>query len=115
MTNLSLFGTNNAALAQQDAANAYALMQQDASGYIASATIATEPAFTASVPPAATPDAIAAICRQGAELPAAGLGAFDECVEPLDLVDQALLLQEIPRGVGAVDLEALGGAAVFLG
>ena len=61
VTTISLFGTNSAAVAQQDAANAYALMQGDATGYIGSATIATEPNFSGSVPAQATPDGIAAI------------------------------------------------------
>jgi hypothetical protein len=61
ITNISLFGTSNYGLAQQDAGNAYALMQQDASGYIGSATVATEPSFSAAVPAAATPDGIAAV------------------------------------------------------
>jgi hypothetical protein len=60
ITNISLFGTSNAALAQQDASNAYALMHNDASGYLGSATIATQPGFTGIVPAAATPDGVAA-------------------------------------------------------
>ena len=60
ITNIALFGTSNAALAQQDAGNAYALMQNDASGYLGSATVATQRGFTGIVPATATPNGVAA-------------------------------------------------------
>ncbi len=55
ITNLSFFGTSNAALALNDANNAYALMQADAGGYLGSATLDT----TGAAPTAATPDGVA--------------------------------------------------------
>jgi hypothetical protein len=61
VTNLSLFGTSNLSLATADASNAYTMMQADPSGYLGSATVATEPSFTATVPTQATPDSIAAV------------------------------------------------------
>ena len=61
VTNISLFGTNSAAVAQQNASNAYALMQADPAGYIGSATVTTQPNFSGTVPTQATPDGIAAI------------------------------------------------------
>jgi len=64
VTNISLFGTNNAALAQQDAANAYALMQADPGGYLGSATVATDPGFSAPTPAQATPDGVAAAAEE---------------------------------------------------
>lgn len=60
VTNLSFFGTGSASLAQSDAGNAYALMQQDATGYIGSATIATNGDFSSPPPSQATPDGVAA-------------------------------------------------------
>ena len=60
VTNISLFGTNSA-VAQQDASNAYALMQADPTGYIGSATVATQPNFSGTVPTQATPDGVAAV------------------------------------------------------
>ncbi len=59
VTNISLYGTSNLSLAQQDAAYPYSLMQADASGYIGSVTVATQPGFTGAVPPAATPNGVA--------------------------------------------------------
>ena len=59
VTSLSLYGTGNASLASTYASNAYALMQLDAKGYLGSATIATQPAFTGVVPTQATPNSIA--------------------------------------------------------
>jgi hypothetical protein len=63
ITNLSLFGTSNASVANAYAGNAYAMMQVDASGYLGSVTVATEPSFTATVPTQATPYSIAAIAN----------------------------------------------------
>jgi hypothetical protein len=60
VTNISLYGTSNLALAQADAASPYALMQADAGGYIGSVTVATQPGFTGTVPQAATPDGVVA-------------------------------------------------------
>ncbi len=61
VTDLSLFATGNAALAQAYADNAYALMQADASGFLGSATVVTSGvAARAGAPAAATPDGIAA-------------------------------------------------------
>ncbi len=60
VTNLSLFGTSNMSLATSYAANAYGMMQLDAPGYLGSATVVTQPTFTASVPPQATPNSIVA-------------------------------------------------------
>jgi hypothetical protein len=64
VTNISLFTTTNASLAQQDASNAYALMQQDAAGFAGSVTFVTDPSFSGSVPAAATPDGIAAAAER---------------------------------------------------
>jgi Putative Ig domain len=61
VTDLSLFATNNIFLATTYATNAYDMMQVDASGYLGSATVVTQPGFTAAVPTQATPDSIAAI------------------------------------------------------
>lgn len=63
VTNLSLFSTNNLNLASSYADNAYAMEQLDASGYLGSATIATQPAYTTPVPSQATPDSIAAVAQ----------------------------------------------------
>jgi hypothetical protein len=63
VTSLSLFGTSNLSLANAYASNAYDLMEYDAAGYLGSATIATEPSFTGSVPAQATPDSIAAVAE----------------------------------------------------
>jgi hypothetical protein len=61
VTSLSLFGTNNLSLANAYAANAYAMTQVDASGYLGSATVVTQPTFTGGVPAQATPNSIAAV------------------------------------------------------
>jgi hypothetical protein len=61
VTNLSLFGTGNLSQATAYAGNAYAMMQVDAAGYLGSATVATEPGFTGTVPAQATPNSIAAV------------------------------------------------------
>jgi len=63
VTNLSLFGTGNLSLATQYANNPYAMMQMDPSGYIGSATIATQPGFPGTVPSQATPGSIAAVAE----------------------------------------------------
>ena len=60
VTNLSLFGTSNLTEANAYAANAYDMMQVDPSGYIGSATVATQGSFTGTVPSQATPDSIIA-------------------------------------------------------
>jgi hypothetical protein len=60
VTNISVFTTSNASLAQQDAGNAYALISADPSGYVGSITFANDPKFSGTVPAQATPDAIAA-------------------------------------------------------
>jgi hypothetical protein len=61
VTSLSLFGTSNLSLANTYAANAYDMMEVDAAGYLGSATVATEPSFTGTVPAQATPDSIATV------------------------------------------------------
>lgn len=61
VTNLSLFGTSNLSQATAYASNAYAMMQVDAAGYVGSATVATEPSFTGTLPAQATPNSIAAV------------------------------------------------------
>jgi len=60
VTNISLFTTPNAALANACASNAYALMQEDAAGYVGSVTFANAPNFSGNPPAQATPDAVAA-------------------------------------------------------
>ena len=60
VTSLSLFGTNNLSVATEYAANPYSLMQVDASGFLGSATVVTQPKSTGIVPVQATPDSIAA-------------------------------------------------------
>ena len=60
VTNLSFFGSNNLSQASAYALNAYSMMQVDASGYLGSATVVTQPKFTGSVPRQATPASIAA-------------------------------------------------------
>jgi hypothetical protein len=63
VTNLSLFGTSNLSLATSYAANAYGMMQLDASGYLGSATVVTQPKFTGGVPAQATPNSIATVAE----------------------------------------------------
>jgi len=60
VTNLSLFGTSNLAQASSYAGNADLMMEEDAGGYIGSATVVTRPGYTAAVPAQATPASIAA-------------------------------------------------------
>ena len=61
VTNLSLFGTSNLSLATSYATNADGMMQLDASGYLGSATVVTQPKSTGGVPAQATPNSIAAV------------------------------------------------------
>ncbi len=63
VTNLSLFGTSNLSLATSNAANAYAMMQVDAAGFLGSATVVTQPKFTAALPVQATPNSIATVAN----------------------------------------------------
>jgi hypothetical protein len=63
VTNLSLFGTNNLSLANNDAANAISMMMFDGAGYLGSATVVTRPGYTAAVPTQATPDSIASAAQ----------------------------------------------------
>lgn len=63
VTSLSLFGTNNPYLADTDASDPYSLMQADASGYLGSVTIATQPGFASPAPVQATPDSIASVAE----------------------------------------------------
>jgi len=60
VTNLSLFGTNNLAIATMAPSSANLMMEIDPSGYMGSATVVTQPGYTATVPAQATPDSIAA-------------------------------------------------------
>ena len=60
VVNFGLFGLSNASLAEQYAADPLAMMQLGASGYLGSASILTDPAFSGTVPSQATPDSIAA-------------------------------------------------------
>jgi hypothetical protein len=61
VTNLSLFGTNSLSQATAYASSAYSMMQVDASGYLGSATVVTQPKSSGIVPAQATPDSIAAV------------------------------------------------------
>jgi len=61
VTNLSLFGTTNLNTATAYATNAYSMMQVDASGYLGSATVVTQPKFSGAVPAQATPNSIATV------------------------------------------------------
>jgi hypothetical protein len=60
VTDLSLFATGRLAVAQQDGADAYALMQADAAGYLGTATLSTDSGFAGPMPAQATPDSVAA-------------------------------------------------------
>ena len=61
VTNISLWGTSNASLAQQVADNAYGLITNtNVFRPLGAVTIATQPAFTAPVPAVATPNGVAA-------------------------------------------------------
>jgi hypothetical protein len=61
VTNLSLFGTNSLSQATAYASSAYSMMQVDASGYLGSATVVTQPKSSGIVPAQVTPDSIAAV------------------------------------------------------
>jgi hypothetical protein len=61
VTSLSLFGTSNLSQATAYATNAYNMMQVDASGFLGSVTVATQPKFAGVVPTQATPNSIAAV------------------------------------------------------
>lgn len=63
ITDLSLFGTNSASIANSYASSAIALAQTDASGYLGTLTVATEPGYSSTVPTQATPFSIAAIAQ----------------------------------------------------
>jgi hypothetical protein len=60
VTNLSLFGTNSLSQATTYASSAYSMMQVDASGYLGSALVVTQPKSSGIVPIQATPNSIAA-------------------------------------------------------
>jgi hypothetical protein len=60
VTNISFFGTGSSAVAQAYASNAFGLMQADATGYLGSATFASNTDFAAPPPYQATPDGVAA-------------------------------------------------------
>lgn len=60
VVNLSVFTTSSASVVQSAGTNPYALMQLDASGYLGSTTLITNPRYTATVPAFATPNSIAA-------------------------------------------------------
>jgi Putative Ig domain len=61
VTNLSVFGTSNLTLAMADASNTYAMMRDDAGGYLGSATVVTQPYFSGMTPAQATPKSIASV------------------------------------------------------
>ncbi len=63
VTNLSVFGTNSLSLADSDATNAVAMVEYDGAGYLGSATVVTQPGYTATVPTQATPDSIASVAK----------------------------------------------------
>ena len=60
VTNLSLFGMSNLTEADDFASNPDLMMEEDAAGYIGSATVVTRPGDTATIPTQATPDSIVA-------------------------------------------------------
>ena len=63
ITALSLFGTGNAGIAFGYATNAISLARLDASGYLGTTTVATEPGYVGTVPTQATPLSIAAVAQ----------------------------------------------------
>ena len=63
ITDLSLFGTSSASIANSYASNAILLSQYDAKGYLATLTVATEPGYSRPVPTQATPLSIAALAQ----------------------------------------------------
>ena len=63
VTDLSLFGTSSASIANKYASSAISLAQYDASGYLDTLTVATEPGYHGTVPLQATPLSIAATAQ----------------------------------------------------
>lgn len=63
VTNISVYATNSLASVTADAGNAWTLMDNAGPAYVGSATVATEPGYTAAVPTQATPDSIAAAAK----------------------------------------------------
>ena len=63
VTDIAVYATNNATVASHYAANTYALTLLDASGYVSTATIATQASFTGTVPSQATPSSLEAIAQ----------------------------------------------------
>jgi hypothetical protein len=63
MTSISIYGASSLSLAQSVASDAYGAMTADASGYIASVSVVTDPKFSGTVPTQATPDGIAAAAQ----------------------------------------------------
>jgi hypothetical protein len=60
VTNISVFATNDSSIAANDAADVYAMMQDDPEGFDGSVTVATQPGLAGPVPSQATPLSIAA-------------------------------------------------------
>ena len=60
---VSLFGTGNLSLANGYARSPYGMMQNDAAGFIGTATVVTQPSLMGAVPAQATPDGIAQAAR----------------------------------------------------
>ena len=58
VTNVSVFAISDLSQANAFADSAYSMMDIDASGYVGSATIATQTSFTGTVPSQATPDLV---------------------------------------------------------
>ncbi len=63
VTDLSLFGTSSASIANTYASSAISLAQYDAAGYLDTLTVATEPGYHGTVPPQATPLSVAALAQ----------------------------------------------------
>jgi hypothetical protein len=63
VTSISIYGASSLSLAQSVASDAYGAMSADASGYIASVSVVTDPHFSGTVPTQATPDGIAAVAQ----------------------------------------------------
>ena len=63
VTDLSLFGSSSASIANNYASNAIALSQYDATGYLGTLTVVTEPGYSRAVPTQATPSSIAAVAQ----------------------------------------------------
>ncbi len=61
VTNVSIYGTNSLNGLQRSAGNPWDLMYLASPDYIGSATLVTQPGYTATVPSQATPDSIASI------------------------------------------------------